>query len=409
MMTVGGIHIKLLHALLIIKNSLVVVVGEPLLYRGTISYRDNLMLPRRRCYSTTRIRNLFPFSQRTLLHLDRNSRKKVSSAFQPMFPYSTNRKRRQIISVLQKHSITTTTSLSMSLLPIPRHIISRLIPTSNLPTSAQYATYWGRTSRERYNYIFESVGVSILGVFTCYFLSFAIGQFVSTLLGTVAAFWIVLAPEVKAYQRNWELTGGRELVDLWKYEDEDEGLNEDQRGLYGAYYFGRISHVSVVENPGCSTEEEYPLGEFEDYDMETDEMERITGLPYKLRLRVTDESLSNGVGRGQNINNNGKRRELQVHARMSEEYLDLEVGMPVCAVLLSTSISFEKLAGLTDFCVPDAGPCWIGDYPYLDRPVLENILVKDKDLWEALRREGRGSWHVNNLYIEDLDDEYEYI
>jgi len=132
----------------------------------------------------------------------------------------------------------------------------------------------------------------------------------------------------------------------------------------------------------CTTEEEYTLDEFEGYNMETDELELTTGFPYKLRLRVTDQS------------GNANGRELQVHARMSEEYLDLEEGMCVCAVLLSTSQTFESLAGLTDFCVPDAGPCWIGDYPYLDRPALEEVLLRDSDLWETLRDEGRDRWDV---------------
>ena len=150
-------------------------------------------------------------------------------------------------------------------------------------------------------------------------------------------------------------------------------------------YFGSISHVRVVENPDSPRDEEYSLNEFADYSMETDEMERINGLPYKLRLRVSDQS-------------SGKNeRQLQVHARMSEEYLDLEVGMPVCAVLLSTTQTFETLAGLTDFYIPDAGPCWVGDYPYLDRPVVEKIFLRDTDLWEEMREEGLGRWGVENL------------
>jgi len=288
----------------------------------------------------------------------------------------------------QRHVNKRNLSLSMALLPIPRESLSEVI-TTNLPTPAQYTTYWGRTSREQYAFLFESFGVSFLGVFVCYFLSFAVGQFVATILGMVAAFWVLLGPELKAYQRNWELTGGRELVDPWN--DDNDVDEEDKRGLYGAFYFGRISHVRVVDNPDSPPEEEYSLDEFEDYSMETDEMERMTGLPYKLRLRVTDQSSAEN------------ERQLQVHARMSEEYLNLEEGMPVCAVLLSTSQTFETLAGLTDFCVPDAGPCWVGDYPYLDRPVVEKILVGDTDLWETMREEGRGRWDVENLgdYLQD--------
>lgn len=266
--------------------------------------------------------------------------------------------------------------LHMALIPIDREDLSELI-TKRLPTPAQYATYWGRTSREQYNAAFESFGVSFLGVFAAYFLSFAVGQFVATILGMIAGSWTLLGPEWKAYQRNWELTGGRELVDPWTYSEEDE----DNRGLYGAFYFGRIQKVCVVEDPGDSPDLEYDLDEFEGYTMETDEMEKLTGDPYILRLLVTDDEDDDGSG-----------RELQIHARMSEEYLDLEVGMPVCTILFSQSQTFESLAAMTDFVVPDAGPCYIGDYPYIDRPVLESMLTNDDELWESLRAEGRYGW-----------------
>jgi len=292
--------------------------------------------------------------------------------------------------------------LQMSLIPIPVESLNKIL-TSKLPTPAQYASYWGRTSREQYNAFFEAFGVSFLGVFASYFLSFAIGQFVATIMGMVAGSWILLGPELKAYQRNWELTGGRELVDPWHgygYDDEfefddDDPLfvggtmfreDEDKRGLYGAFYFGRIEHICVVDYPLDPPEDEYDLEEFMDYTMEEDEQERETGIPYSLRLRVTDATDENGDG----------GRELQIHARMSEEYLDLEEGMPVCAVLLSTSQQFQTLAAITDFCVPDGGPTWVGDYPYLDRAALEEMFVEDRELWDYLRDEGRGRWDVNN-------------
>lgn len=292
----------------------------------------------------------------------------------------------------------------MSLLPIPAPTLNQLL-TTTLPTPAQYSTYWGRTSREKYNAIFEAFGVSFLGVFTAYFFSFVVGQFVATILGTVAAFWVLLGPEVKAYQRNWELRGGRELVDPWMssknnnnnnnnnrndYLDDFDDDDDEVSGLFGAYYFGRVVHASVVEDPMDRSDEEYPLDDptFENYTMETDEQERITGTPYRLRLRITDAG----------------GRTLQVHARMSEEYLDIERGMPVCAVLLSTSVNFDVLAGLTDFFIPDA-ECWVGDYPYLDRPVLESELVNDDRLWDALKQQGRKNWGTHN--DDDSDRTYQ--
>lgn len=282
----------------------------------------------------------------------------------------------------------------MSLLPVDRDTLGQIV-TKRLPTPAQYATYWGRTSREQYNAAFEAFGVSFLGVFAAYFLSFAFGQFIATILGMVAASWFLLGPELKAYQRNWELTGGRELVDPWTDDDWDEYDEDNGRGLYGALYFGRISHVGVVEDPLDSIEDEFTLDDFEGYTMESDELEALTGNPYKLRLRVTDDKVSDYGSDG---------RELQIHTRMSEEYLDLEKGMPVCTLLLSVSQDFESLAALTDFCIPDAGPCWVGDYPYIDRPVLENLFERDDEVWDALREEGRGFWDEREYWEEDEEE-----
>lgn len=290
--------------------------------------------------------------------------------------------------------------LRMSLIPVDRETLGEII-TKRLPTPAQYAAYWGRTSREQYNAGFEAFGVSFLGVFAAYFLSFAFGQFIATILGMIAGSWVLLGPELKAYQRNWELTGGRELVDPWTdendyyYGDDDE----DNRGLYGSLYFGRISHVCIVEDPLDLPEDEYTLDEFEGYTMETDELESLTGNPYSLRLRVTDDKFSDYGSNG---------RELQIHTRMSEEYLDLELGMPVCTLLLSTSQKFKSLAALTDFCVPDAGT-WVGDYPYLDRPVLENLFARDDEIWDALRNEGRGPWDERDWIDDDEIDEDDEI
>ena len=153
--------------------------------------------------------------------------------------------------VKQRARRTSSTGLSMALIPIPASTLSTLLVTG-LPTSAQYAAYWGRTSRERYQSVAESLNVSFLGVFMAYFVSYILGDFVGILGAFVSAFWILLSPELKAYQRNWELRGGRDLVDPWLDDEVDfGGLREDQRGLYGAYYFGHVVRVAVVEDPTC--------------------------------------------------------------------------------------------------------------------------------------------------------------
>ena len=166
-------------------------------------------------------------------------------------------------------------------------------------------------------------------------------------------------------------------------EDDWRGLPFDKRGLYGAYYATRIEDVCVVDDVLANADEEYDLEDFQSYSMEQDELESVTGIPWKLRLRLMDDE-----GRG-----------MQVHCRLSEEYLDIQPGMNTVGVLLSTSREFVELAGMTDFCVLEAGPAWVGDYPYLDkdnflRTLDENGVVDD--LWEFEEREDE--------FDEDDDD-----
>jgi hypothetical protein len=272
----------------------------------------------------------------------------------------------------------------MALIPIPRVTLDQLL-TPSLPTAEQYMAYWGRTSKERYNFLFESFGVGFLGVFAAYFSSFVIGSFLATFLGMIAAFWIVLAPELKAYQRNWELRGGRALVDPWPTRDNYGDVNN--MGLFGSYFFGRITTLRVVEDVSSSMEQSFPLSDFEGYTMETDALEQLSGSSYKLRICISDR----------NTEQDQEGRDLQIHTRMREDYLRLEEGMPVCTILLSTSDRFDKLAAMTDIMVPDGGPCWVGDYPYLDRSVLEQELTGDEFLWYCFKSEGRGRYeHVLN-------------
>jgi hypothetical protein len=120
--------------------------------------------------------------------------------------------------------------------------------------------------------------------------------------------------------------------------------------------------------------------------MEDDELERFTGEPYLLRVRVVSDITSSTKKKQpimtttmtttMNFHHRHHPRELQVHARLSEEYLDLRPGMPVVAILLSLSTRFDRLAAITNLYVPDAA-CWIGDYPYLDRVEMENLLAED--------------------------------
>ena len=257
------------------------------------------------------------------------------------------------------------TALSMALVPLPTEEMEQYLAVG-APTGEQYATYWGRTPQERYGRALESSIVGFLGVFFSYFLSFVMGGFVATILGTLFFFWGILSPQFKATQRNWEFLGGRQLVDPWKVQR--EGQDPDSAGLYGALYLGFIDDVCVVEK--STDTREYDLAEFDDYTMETDELAQYTGDPYLLRVRLRDS----------------KGRELQVHTRMSEEYLDVQPQMPVVAILLSTRRKFDQLAGITDLFVSDAD-CWIGDYPYLNRNEIQTLLAEDDEIWSTLEQE----------------------
>jgi hypothetical protein len=294
------------------------------------------------------------------------------------------------ISFTKPSRIDKTTKQSMTLVPLPVEELNQILVTG-VPTAAQYSTYWGRSSREKYGALLEASIVTLLGIFMSYFLSFVLGTFVASILGSLCAMWIILSPELRAYQRNWELRGGRNLVDPWSVPLDEP---QDKQGLYGAMFLGSIRDVSVVEE--VSATEEYGLEEFQDYTMETDDLEKYTGNPYLLRVEMQDE----------------KGRDLQIHSRMSEEYIDLQIGQPILGVLLSTSQSFTSLAALTDFYVPDAS-CWIGDYPYLDRNEVEKLLAEDDDLWDTLEaqrksmksREEDSNFVRNRQYYQEVDDD----
>jgi hypothetical protein len=151
-----------------------------------------------------------------------------------------------------------------------------------------------------------------------------------------------------------------------------DGLfSHNDEGLFGSLLLGRVDDVCVVEDTAAI--KEYDLEEFQDYTPERDELEQIAGTPYLIRLRVSDD----------------EGRELQVHARLLEEYLGIEQGMPATAILLSTSASFTSLAALTDVYIPDVG-CFVGDYPYLNPTETEALFAGDDDLWTMLQSQSYG-------------------
>jgi hypothetical protein len=280
----------------------------------------------------------------------------------------------------QQHS-PMTTRLNMALVPLPVNDIEELLVVGS-PSGLQYATYWGQTKRETYNRLLESSIIGFIGIFFSYFLSFVIGGFIATMVGSLFAFWAILSPDFKARQRNWELLGGRQLVDPWMFDDNDndnsndnffdnfrDDNNRDERdnaGLYGSILLGRIDDVCVVEDN--SSIEEYNINEFQDYKNDRDVLEEITGIPYLIRIKINDD----------------ENRELQIHSRLKEEYLNIKIGMPIAGILLSTSDTFESLSAMSDIYVPDA-ECFVGDYPYLNRPGIESLFESDDELWDILQ------------------------
>ena len=237
----------------------------------------------------------------------------------------------------------------------------------------------------------ESSIVMFLGVFFSYFLSFVLGGFVATIFGFLFTFWGILSPDFKARQRNWEFLGGRELVDPWIVPEDDDGgwfgSSEDQQGLYGAFLLARVDDVCVVEDMSDTVDDEYDIRDFDDYTMDGDTLEQFAGTPYLLRMKISDDS----------------GRELQIHARLSENYLDIEPGMPAVAILLSKSRAFGELAALTDVLVPDAS-CCVGDYPYLNRAEVESLLAEDDELWDILQEQGFGDYSTSSSSGGDYDD-----
>jgi hypothetical protein len=276
----------------------------------------------------------------------------------------------------------------MTLIPLPVEDLEDLLMVGP-PSGQQYATYWGRTKREKYNQLVESAIVAFIGTFFSYFLSFVVGGLVSTIIGTMFFFWAILSPDFKARQRNWEFLGGRPLIDPWMTLEDDYFGRKNEEGLFGSLLLGRVDDVCVVEDTAAM--EEYDLEDFQDYTPEADELEQIAGTPYLIRLRVSDD----------------EGRELQVHARLLEEYLLIEQGMPASAILLSTSQSFESLAALTDIYIPNVG-CFVGDYPYLNPTETEALFAEDDELWNMLQSQSYGDIAYNDTMNDTVEGQQQW-
>jgi hypothetical protein len=73
------------------------------------------------------------------------------------------------------------------------------------------------------------------------------------------------------------------------------------------------------------------------------------------------------------------------------------------SLLLSKATQFDELAALSDLYVP-AAQTYIGDYPYLHRDGIENLLAEDEDIWNASQYDAGGSGDDENLRESGNDD-----
>lgn len=194
-------------------------------------------------------------------------------------------------------------------------------------------------------------------------------------------FWGILGPELKATQRNFEFLNGNPLADT-----------ESGDGLHGALWLGRIKTVGVVGDADDTIVED--LAKFKDYSLEGDDGEQYFGRPYLLRVQIVDSD----------------DRVLQIHCRLTEDYLGLKAGLPVMTLLLSDSERFDRLAALTDIYVlqEDRG-IFVGDYPYLNRLELERWLAEDDKLWEMLLRQEIGDGNDDNTDDPSIDSEEQLV
>ena len=78
---------------------------------------------------------------------------------------------------------------------------------------------------------------------------------------------------------------------------------------------------------------------------------------------------------------------LQIYAPMMPSYSRVRVGMRCDGILLSNSVQFDDLSGVSDMFIPACG-AWVGDYPYLDK-VQFKAFLSEKLRKERIRRFGR--------------------
>ena len=90
--------------------------------------------------------------------------------------------------------------MEMTLIPIKRSIVSVIVPSR--VTSSQWISYWGTTKVERLQKIMESILLSYGGAWLAWFLSFMVGSFISSIVGSCLVFNWMYSPILFASTMN---------------------------------------------------------------------------------------------------------------------------------------------------------------------------------------------------------------
>ncbi len=121
--------------------------------------------------------------------------------------------------------------MTLSLVPLDASTTKRMLPLS--ANRDQVAWYWG-SGLARVGRIYESMALTFLGVWLCYFMAYLAGSNVTSAVGGVVLSHCVMAPILVAYFKNKELRGN---------------LAEQDRnvGTRAAIFFGRVAKARVEE------------------------------------------------------------------------------------------------------------------------------------------------------------------
>jgi len=201
----------------------------------------------------------------------------------------------------------------MSLRPIDTPTLERLATQS--VSKDQWLHFWGSNEMARASRIFEVALVSFFGLWTTWFLNFAIGPTVGTLIGTVFAFWGLIAPYFAAARRNADFREG--LLDSFS------SVWRPKRPLKTALFSGRIVRCERVVSD-------------------------LKGRRFMLKLELEDED----------------GRLLQVRAPLHDRHADVMEGQLGLALMISEDPSFSTIERVSDVFIP-AAQTWAGEYPYV--------------------------------------------